>query len=196
MARKTRSRWRTPDEQARWSFDRHRNANRLAHPGPTELVVVLDRPKPDFNVGKIFRAADAFGVREIHLIGIEWFNPAPAMGAFKHVPAHFSSDLSACCASLADQGYTLVAFDPGRGQELPTAVLPRRCAFLFGHEEFGFSPEVAGMDALQWMRIPQLGHTRSLNLSVAAAIAMYEYVRQFPPTPAAAAAATPTPTGE
>jgi tRNA G18 (ribose-2'-O)-methylase SpoU len=181
VARKTRSRWRTPEEQARWAFERHRNANRLAKPGRTEMVLVLDHPKPDFNVGKIFRAADAFGVREIHLIGIEWFNPAPAMGAFKHVPARFHDEIDDCCAGLVAEKYQLIGLDPERGEDIRSMRLPARSAFLFGHEEYGLRPDARLLPDLAWAKIPQFGKTRSLNLSVAAAIAMYEYIRQHPP---------------
>lgn len=55
---------------ARKNYSRQRLLNRLAEPGPHRCIVVLDHLKPQFNVGKIFRSADAFGMREVHLTGI------------------------------------------------------------------------------------------------------------------------------
>ena len=76
-------------EMAARRFRRQRNKNYLARPGIHECVVVLDHLKPSYNIGKIFRSAEAFGAREIHLVGIDFFDPAPGMGAFKWVPAVF-----------------------------------------------------------------------------------------------------------
>ncbi|HFQ90627.1 MAG TPA: hypothetical protein ENK27_11190, partial [Desulfobulbus sp.] len=41
-----------------------------ARPGIHSCILVLDGLKPDFNIGKIFRSADAFGAREIHLVNV------------------------------------------------------------------------------------------------------------------------------
>jgi tRNA G18 (ribose-2'-O)-methylase SpoU len=61
------------------------------------------------------------------------------------------------------------------GEALQRARLPRRCAFVLGHEEFGLSAVAAGLPALT---ICQRGAVQSLNVSIAASIAMYEYFRQ------------------
>ena len=58
------------DAQQRFIKEKRRNL--LAVPGPREMVIVLDGLKPTFNIGKIFRSADAFGVRKIHLINIDF----------------------------------------------------------------------------------------------------------------------------
>jgi tRNA G18 (ribose-2'-O)-methylase SpoU len=59
-------------------FEKQKRANLLAHPGAHEFVVVLDGLKPGFNIGKIFRSADAFGAFEVHVIGTSFFDPPEA----------------------------------------------------------------------------------------------------------------------
>jgi tRNA G18 (ribose-2'-O)-methylase SpoU len=160
----------------RFEAQRRRN-HLLARPGRHALVLVLDHLKAGFNVPKIFRSAQAFGAREVHLIGIGPFDPAPAKGAFKAVPARFHEDFSVPRAQLQAEGYGLFALEPGSDASLPDAALPERCAFVLGHEEVGLSFDPDGL-GVRRLSIPSFGAVASLNVSVAASIAMYEYVRQ------------------
>ena len=172
---------RSHEQQAEWLFKRHRNFNLLAQPGIFEFIVVLDHVKADYNIGKIFRSADAFGAREVHLIGIEKFDPASARGSFKWVPAKFHQDTRTCFEMLIEQGYALYALSPGTvglSQSIFTAELPARSAFIVGHEEFGHSFDSTEFPNVATLTIPQFGKVQSLNVSVAASIMMYEYIRQ------------------
>ena len=171
-------------KQARYDaqrrFNKDKNRNLLAVPGPREVVIVLDGLKPSFNIGKIFRSGDAFGTREIHLVGTNFFDPGPAKGSFRWVPAVFDDCFATCHKTLADEGYDFFVFTPHGGQALQEVKLPERSAFVFGHEEFGFSFELTDYPNLHPVHIPQIGKVESLNVSVAASIAMYDYARQHP----------------
>lgn len=159
-------------------FEKQKRANLLADTGVHEFVVVLDGLKPLFNIGKIFRSADAFGALEVHVIGTSFFDPAPAKGSFKYVPAKFYRDFNSCYAELLRREYTLYSFEPAAGEELPLIDLPKRSAFIFGNEEFGFSFCKKDFHKIKALRIPQFGKVESLNVSIAASIVMYEYIRQ------------------
>ncbi len=159
-------------------FVRQRRANLMAVPGRRRFVIVLDHLKPAFNIGKIFRSADAFGAREIHLVGIDFFNPAPAMGSFKWVPARFHESFEPCFEHLTQEDYTIFALDPHGTRDLTEARLPERSAFVFGHEEYGLSLDPEKFPTIETLKIPQIGKVQSLNVSVAASLAMYEYARQ------------------
>ncbi|MDJ0884909.1 MAG: TrmH family RNA methyltransferase [Desulfobacterales bacterium] len=163
---------------ARKRFRRQRNANRLAAPGAHRFIIVLDSLKPAFNVGKIFRSADAFGAREVHLVGIDFFDPAPSMGSFKWVPARFHEHFASVYRDLASRDYTLFALQPEKGPPLNAHPLPRRSAFIFGHEEYGLSFDPADYPDIQPLTIPQFGQVQSLNVSNAAAVVMWEFLRQ------------------
>ncbi len=149
-----------------------------ARPGIHSCILVLDGLKPDFNIGKIFRSADAFGAREIHLVAVDIFDPEPAKGSVRWVPFTHHPDFATCYGLLRERGYSVVTFEPGRGQRLDRMDLPRRVAFVLGHEEFGLSFDPAGYPDILPVSIPQWGHVQSLNVSVAASLALYEYVRQ------------------
>ena len=159
-------------------YQRQRRLNALARPGPHDLIVVLDHLKANYNVPKILRSAQAFGVREVHLIGIGPFDPAPAKGALKHVPARFLDSIDQSLDLLAAGGYRILLLDPTGPTPLPACALPRHSAVVLGHEEHGFSFDPATLPAATPVRIPQWGAMDSLNVSVAASIAMYEYVRR------------------
>jgi tRNA G18 (ribose-2'-O)-methylase SpoU len=169
---------RSQQAQAQFRFQRQLRLNAMAQPGPLPLVIVLDHLKPNFNVAKIFRSAQAFGVREIHLIGIDWFDPAAAKGAFKHVPARFFEDFEQSYELLVPQGYRISVLDPIAGEPLAASLLPPMSAFVLGHEEFGVGFDTSRFPGLSQVHIEQVGSIESLNVSVAASIAMYEFVRR------------------
>jgi tRNA G18 (ribose-2'-O)-methylase SpoU len=175
---KVRMMMKAERDLARRRFRRQRNQNRLAMPGRHDCIIVLDHLKPTYNIGKIFRSADALGAKEIHLIGIDYFDPAPGMGAFKWVPAVFHADFFPCYTRLVTSGYTPYILEPGKGVPVMDADLPQKSAFIFGHEEYGISFEPDLFPDIQRLTIPQFGQSQSLNVSVAASIMLYEYVRQ------------------
>lgn len=168
-------RGRAGDANALWRYERQRRANLRASPGPVPVALVLDRLRPDFNVPKIFRSAQAFGAHSVHLVDIGPFDPAPGKGAFKHVPARFHADFGRCREALLADGFGLVALDPYAGTELPEAQLPERCAFILGHESEGLSEAVLGDARVARVAIPRIGSLDSLNVAVAASIALYEF---------------------
>lgn len=160
-------------------YEKHRRRNLLAQPGPHDCIVVLDHLKAGFNVAKIFRSAQAFGAREVHLIGIGPFDPSPAKGAFKAVPARFFDDFDGSHRTLTEQGYRLFTLEAGCPSDIYDAELPAKSAFIFGHEEIGLSFDPADYPDIDCVGIPQFGPVESLNVSVAASIALYEYVRRM-----------------
>jgi tRNA G18 (ribose-2'-O)-methylase SpoU len=160
-------------------YEKQRRRNILAEPGAHDFIIVLDHLKAGFNVPKIFRSAEAFGAREVQLIGIGPFDPAPAKGAFKTVPARFFDDFEACHDDLTGRGYTLFTLEAEGGEPLHQAELPAKSAFIFGHEEMGISFDRNAFDGIRCITIPQYGRIESLNVSVAASIVIYEYVRQL-----------------
>ena len=160
-------------------YNKERQRNVLAERGVHEFVLVLDQLKVGFNVAKIFRSAEAFGATAMHLVKIDPFDPSPAKGSFRKVPALFHETFADCHADLFAQGYTFFMLDPEGATSLCITELPRKSAFVLGHEEFGSSFETKDYPQLQKLTIPQFGSVQSLNVSIAASVVMYEYVRQW-----------------
>ena len=159
-------------------YNKERQRNVLAKPGTHEFVLVLDQLKAGYNVSKSFRSAEAFGATAVHLVDIGPFDPSPAKGSFRKVPAVFHETFADCHADLFAQGYSFFMLEPDGATSLCATELPRKSAFVLGHEEFGFSFDPKDYPALKRLTIPQFGSVQSLNVSVAASVVMYEYVRQ------------------
>lgn len=159
-------------------YTKQRQRNLLARPGERLFIIVLDHLKAGFNVPKVFRSAQAFGAREIHLIDIGPFDPAPAKGAFKAVPARFFDTFAESYQVLKEMGYVSFTLEPGGGAPLCECDLPERSAFIFGHEEMGLSFDRGQYPDIGALTIPQSGAVDSLNVSIAASVVMYEYVRR------------------
>lgn len=67
---------------------------------------------------------------------------------------------------------------PAKGEKLPEAHMPAQSAFIFGNEEFGHSFNNDNYSRIKSLKIPQFDRVESLNVSIAASIVMYEYIKQ------------------
>ncbi|MCW9023157.1 MAG: TrmH family RNA methyltransferase [Gammaproteobacteria bacterium] len=164
--------------QALLRYQKERFKNAQAVPGQNDFIMVLDHLKAGFNVPKIFRTAEAFGAREVHMINIAPFDPSPSKGAFRKVPAIDHDTFRGCYQNLSDQGYTLFCLDAGCEHDIYDVSLPAKSAFVMGNEGLGHSFDRNEYPEVQCLRIPHAGMMESLNVSVAASIVMYEYMRQ------------------
>jgi tRNA G18 (ribose-2'-O)-methylase SpoU len=164
--------------QALLRYQKQRQRNLLAKPGAHEFIIVMDSLKAGFNIPKILRSAEIFGACEVHLVDIGPFDPAASKGAFKNVPARFFDSFDQCQQNLTERGFTLFTLEADRGENLKNAVIPDKSAFIFGHEEFGLSFNPDDYPDIKGLSIPQFGQIESLNVSIAASIVMYEYIRR------------------
>lgn len=164
--------------QALRRYHDHRKRNVIAQPGSNDFVLLLDNLKAGFNVAKIFRSAEVFGANSVYLINIGPFDPAPAKGGFRKVPARFYETFDDCYQALKPQEFKFYALTPGNGEWLQQAEITGKAAFIFGHEENGLSFSLAEYPDIHPLAIKHFGNTESLNVSVAASIVMFEYTRQ------------------
>lgn len=144
-----------------------------------DLHVAIENWQHDLNIGTVVRTANAFLVREVHVVGKRRWNRRGAMvtDRYQHLRHHPTvEDLLAWCRA---EDLPVVGVDNLPGSvPLETVELPRRCLLLFGQEGPGLSP--AAREAASWVvSIAQYGSTRSINAGVAAGIAMHAWVRRW-----------------
>lgn len=151
---------------------------------PSGIAVILDNVRSAYNVGSIFRSADAFHVDRIALCGICATPPSAeihktALGAEDVVPwTHYPDTLDAI-AALRAEGYTVVAVEQTENSIKLSAVSGRspletcaKYAFVFGNEVDGV--QQAAVDACDFsIEIPQHGTKHSLNVAVTAGIVLF-----------------------
>ncbi len=156
----------------------------------TPLVVVLDHVRSLYNVGSVFRTADAFRLQGVCLCGITARPPHPeihktALGAEDSVEWQYFEHTEDCVQYLKDQGYTVLAveqcenstmLDKINNEEL--RVKNEHFAVVLGNEVKGVQQQVIDMcDGC--LEIPQYGTKHSMNVSVTAGIVIWELFKMM-----------------
>lgn len=144
----------------------------------TGLEIAIENTERDFNMGTIVRSANAFGVRHVHVIGRRQWNKRGAMATDKYLHVHYHATVDDFVSAMAKRAKVIIAVDNIEGSVVLGSVdLPKNAVLVFGQEGPGISFELA-KSAKKIVAIEQFGSTRSINVGVAAGIAMYAWVRQ------------------
>jgi tRNA G18 (ribose-2'-O)-methylase SpoU len=151
----------------------------------TPIIVVLENIRSAYNVGSVFRTADAFLVEAIYIIGYSAKPPhkeikKTALGAEETVNwRHFSTTAEAI-SQLREDGYTIYAIEQAEGSRALQAITPaldEKIAVVLGNEVTGVEQSTIHLcDAC--VEIPQLGMKHSLNIATAAGVVLWELVRR------------------
>jgi len=148
------------------------------------LVFVLHNLRSAFNVGSIFRTAECFGVSKIYLCG---YTPLPtqeklaktSMGTTGLIAWEEVLKLIDMLKDLRAQNYNIVGLETtSHAKSLESDFVKGPTAFVLGNERFGLDPESLEL-CHEVRKIDLRGQKNSLNVSVAAAIATYEFSRQW-----------------
>ena len=141
-------------------------------------VVVLENIRSLHNVGAVFRTADGAGWDKVYLCGITGTPPDERMAkvslqAEDFVPWEYVKSCEDLCERLKIDGYTLCALELTTGSEdLLNAIPDPKTALVLGNEVHGVTPDVLRL-CDRFFEIPMRGQKTSLNVSVAAGVAMY-----------------------
>lgn len=143
------------------------------------LVIALENTERDFNMGTIVRSANAFGVRQIYVIGRRQWNKRGAMMTDKYLHVHYVGSTAEFIGLMRAENREIIAIDniPGSVSMSETS-LPERAVLVFGQEGPGISEEMA-QAADKIIAIEQFGSTRSINVGAAATVAMYCWLQQY-----------------
>ena len=156
-------------------FDRN-IALRMNH-----LQLVLENIYQPHNASAVLRSADCFGAQYIHAIEKKnkyIVNEDIAMGSGSWITLErhhqHENNTVACLNSLKEKGFRVVATSPHKNdKELHDFDVTQKFALVFGTEQEGISEDVMQM-ADEFIKIPMFGFTESFNISVCAALCMYE----------------------
>ncbi len=151
----------------------------------TPVIAVLENIRSAYNVGSVFRTADAFLLEAIYITGYTCVPPhkeikKTALGAEETVDwKHFIS-ASEAIMLLKENGYKVYAVE----QAINSIALEKlalnntdKIAFIFGNEVSGVEQStIEQCDGC--VEIPQLGMKHSLNIATAAGVVLWEVVRE------------------
>lgn len=150
------------------------------------LILVLDNVRSLSNVGAMLRTADGFGLQKVVLCGVTGCPPSPeihktALGAEDSVDWVYEADtvevvrslkadgVKVCVLEQVEHSVSLEDFAPETGTTY---------ALVVGHEVNGVSQEVVD-NADICLEIPQFGTKHSLNVSVSAGIAIWQFISHW-----------------
>lgn len=150
------------------------------------LVVVLDNVRSMYNVGSVFRTADAFRIEKICLCGITSTPPhseihKTALGAEMSVDWQSYPDAIQAVEELKKQGYYVFSIEQVEGSvKLPELKLEKdtKYAVVLGNEVKGVDQKVVDISD-GCIEIPQYGTKHSLNVSVTAGIIMWTFLEKM-----------------
>ena len=168
----------TMEELNRKSVDEFKESEK--HP----VIAVLENIRSAYNVGSVFRTADAFLIESIYITGYTAKPPhkeitKTALGAQETVDWNYFQKTKEAIEELKKNGYKVYAVEQvtesislKKIHNLPV----EKIAFIFGNEVSGVEHETISLcDGC--VEIPQFGMKHSLNISVAAGIVLWEAVK-------------------
>ena len=166
------------DELNRKSVDEFRRAEKIP------VVAVLENVRSAYNVGSVFRTADAFLIEAVYISGYTAKPPhkeilKTALGAQDSVDWRYFENSKNAIEQLKENKFTVFAVEQVANSislEKTAELNLEKIAFIFGNEVSGVEQETISLcDGC--IEIPQFGMKHSLNISVAAGIVLWEVVR-------------------
>ncbi len=145
------------------------------------LQIVVEDLYQAHNASAVIRSCDCFGVQYVHFIenrNSMKVNEEIALGAgsWVSIKRHRGTENNtlSCIRSLKEQGFRIVATTP-HTNDVTIDQLPvdKKLALVFGTEKEGITDQVRDL-ADEFVKIPMYGFTESFNISVSAALCMYE----------------------
>jgi tRNA G18 (ribose-2'-O)-methylase SpoU len=168
----------TMDELNRKSVEEFKESEK------NKVIAVLENIRSAYNVGSVFRTADAFLIESIYITGYTAKPPhkeitKTALGAQETVDWNYFESTKEAIEDLKKNGYKVYAVEQVTDSvslEKLSHLNVEKIAFIFGNEVSGVDHETISLcDGC--VEIPQFGMKHSLNISVAAGIVLWEAVK-------------------
>lgn len=174
------------DELNRMSVDEFRQSEKIP------VIVVLENIRSAYNVGSVFRTADAFLLEAIYICGYTCTPPhkeikKTALGAEDSVSWKHFDNTALAIQELHELGYTTYAVEQAEGSTMLNNLdfkQGEKLAVIFGNEVTGVE-QTTIQQCSGCIEIPQFGMKHSLNVATAAGVVLWELVRErIAPVPA------------
>lgn len=141
------------------------------------LTVVVENLFQDHNFSAVMRSCDCFGIQDVHVIENSYsyrVNDEIALGASKWLNIHrynqSENNTVDAIKQLKEKGYVIAATTPHKDDiNLEEYDISNPTALIFGTEKEGLTPEALEL-ADVYVKVPMVGFTESLNISVCAAV--------------------------
>lgn len=134
------------------------------------------------NTSAVMRSCEVFGIQELNIVEQRFgknIDKEIAMGAQKWVDINKFETIGNCIDNLKQKGYQIIATTPHNDSCLLHEFdVTQKSAFFFGTEKEGLSQEVM-QQADGFLKIPMVGFTESLNISVSAAIIIQDLTNRL-----------------
>ena len=163
-------------------YDAEEVITRIYEEGKVPFVLALDGVTDVRNFGAIVRTAECAGVHAILIpekgsAGINADAVKTSAGALHKVPICRTRSLRETLKKLKDNGLQIISGSEKAEKNYYQTDFTLPCVLVLGSEEKGISNAIISLSD-EFVKIPLLGEIKSLNVSVAASILMYETVRQ------------------
>jgi tRNA (guanosine-2'-O-)-methyltransferase len=149
----------------------------------SDLTIVLENVFDPHNVAAVMRTADSVGIGDIYTIKTQIprknkFGKNSSASAKKWVNIHPFDEVKDCMEFLKNKGFRILTTHLSeQSQSIYETNFNRKVAIVFGNEKDGLSEEALTYSDGN-IKIPLMGMTQSLNISVACAVTLYEVLRQ------------------
>lgn len=160
--------------------------NKVLNQRTNHITVVLEDIYQTQNTSAVLRSCDCMGIQSVHIIENKNkfdLNPDVELGAAQWLQLNRfrgkENNTAECLNLLKNDGYRIVATTPHtRSCTIDELPLDGKLALVFGTEKEGISPIVHEM-ADEFVVIPMHGFTESYNISVSAALCLYELTKRL-----------------
>ncbi|HWR01845.1 MAG TPA: tRNA (guanosine(18)-2'-O)-methyltransferase TrmH [Chlorobaculum sp.] len=161
--------------------ERFNKIRRLLDQRQTDLTLVMENVNKAHNLAAIIRSCDAVGIHQMHAVSFRPYirtRQNTAAGASKWVKVNLGDSVIPICDDIRRQGMQiLVATMRPDAVDFRSIDYTKPTAIIVGEELTGPSPDALRM-ADRYVYIPMFGIVESLNVSVAAAVILFEAQRQ------------------
>nr|WP_317632750.1 RNA methyltransferase [uncultured Flavobacterium sp.] len=153
--------------------NRKNNFDRVLQNRTKHITIAVEDVFQLHNTSAVMRSCEVFGIQDLHVVEAKFgkdIDKEIALGAEKWVDIHRYNNINSCVTKLKQQGYQIVATTPHEQDAvLDQFDVTKPAAIFFGTERDGLSQDVL-KQADAFLKIPMVGFTESLNISVSAAI--------------------------